>query len=85
MGANNKDVSAMADMLTALKSPEMRRILLRILRQSNLLLPSYAKGDALATAFNEGLRAMGIYLKSEIDKADPDAFARLLNERRDIV
>lgn len=78
----NRDTQAMADMLTALKSPEARRILFRILMQSNILRPSYAKGDALAGAYNEGLRAVGLWLKEEIDKADPAAFARLLTEWR---
>ena len=73
---------AMTDMVAALKSPEMRRIMLRILHKSNLLQSSFVKGDALATCHNEGLRAVGIYLKNEIDKADPDAFGRLLTERR---
>ena len=69
---------AITDMLVALQSPETRRVLAGILRQSSLLRGSYASGDAYATAYNEGLRAVGIYLKAEMDKADPGAFARLL-------
>lgn len=76
-----KDTQGMTDLLTALKSPEMRRVLRRMLQKSNLLQPSYARGDALGTAFNEGLRAMGLWLKAEIDTADPEAFARLLTEK----
>ena len=82
MPSSSKKLSATADMLTALKSPEMRRVLLRVLHKSNLLQASYVKGDAQATMFNEGLRAVGLWLKNEIDQADPEAFARLLIERR---
>lgn len=77
-----KDSQAVADMLTVLKSPEMRRVLLRILAQTNLMHGSYFRGDQAETAFREGLRAVGIWLKKQIDNADPEAFARLLTERR---
>ena len=76
-----KTTESVADMLTALKIPEVRRVFLRILAHSNILQASYRK-DALDTAYNEGLRAVGLWLKKEIDKADPEAFARLLTERR---
>ena len=76
-----KTTDAASDMLTALKVPEVRRVFLRIFAHSNILQASYRK-DAMDTAYNEGLRAMGLYLKKEIDKADPEAFARLLTERR---
>lgn len=78
---SSKDQQAVMDMLTALKSPEMRRVLRRILARSNILSESYAPGDALATAYNEGLRALGIWLKHEIDRADAEAFSRLLMEQ----
>ncbi|CAK7067673.1 MAG: hypothetical protein DELT_01721 [Desulfovibrio sp.] len=70
------------DMITALQSPEMRRVLLRIVQKSNLLHLSYAPGDSHATAFNEGLRAMGVFVKGEIDKADKDAFSVLVKETK---
>lgn len=84
MTGNNKNSQATTDMITALKQAETRRVLKRILQKSNLLRPSYAVGDALGTAFNEGLRAVGIYLKTEIDRADPEAFARLITEKEDL-
>ena len=77
-----KDTRAVTDMLTALKSAEMRRVLRRILAHSNLLQASYRPSGALDTAYNEGLRGMGLWLKQQIDNADPDAFARLLTEGR---
>lgn len=75
-----KQTQAMADMITALKVPEARRVIIRILAKTNILQPSYTKGDALGTAYNEGLRAIGIYIKGEIDRADKEAFARLIAE-----
>ncbi|MDL2267167.1 hypothetical protein LJC46_04170 [Desulfovibrio sp. OttesenSCG-928-G15] len=81
--SSNKDTQAMADMLTALKSPEMRRVLFRVFVKSNIFQPSFVRGDALTSAHNEGLRAVGLWLKGEIDKADPEAFARLLTGWRE--
>ena len=50
----------------------------RVLEQSNILSPSYAAGDALGTAYNEGLRAVGLWLKAEMDRAKPGSFARII-------
>ena len=77
--ANSKGNSqAMTDMRTVIEAPEGRRVLRRILEQSNILSPSYAAGDALGTAYNEGLRAMGLWLKAEMDRAKPGSFARII-------
>ena len=78
---SNKDTQDTMDMLTALKLPEARRIFLRLLKHSNLLQASYRE-NALSTAYNEGLRAVGLWLKKEIDRADAEAFARLLTEEK---
>jgi hypothetical protein len=69
-----------SDMRAVLNLAAGRRVLGAVLQASNLLRPSYAPGDALGTAYNEGLRAVGLWLKLEIDRADPEAFARLLNK-----
>lgn len=77
-----KDIKySTSDMVTALSSPEARRVLRRIVAQSNVLGVSYAQNDAYGTAFNEGLRTVGLWLKTEIDKADPEAFFRMLSEK----
>ena len=72
--------SDVADMRTALASPEMRRVLARFVRASGFLKVSYVSGDTHGTAFNEGRRSIGFELKLAIDAADPDAFARLQAE-----
>ena len=80
MQANSKGNSqVMTDMRTVIEAPEGRRVLRRILEQSNILSPSYAAGDALGTAYNEGLRAVGLWLKVEMDKSRPGSFARIIS------
>lgn len=80
MQANSKGNSqAMTDMRTVIEAPEGRRVLRRMLEQSNVLSPSYAAGDALGTAYNEGLRAVGLWLKAEMEKAKPGSFARIIS------
>lgn len=69
---------AMTDLRTVIEAPEGRRFLRRVLEQSNILSPSYAAGDALGTAYNEGLRAVGLWLKAEMDRARPGSFARII-------
>lgn len=53
-----------------------QRVLRRILRQCNVHAASYAPGDALATAYNEGLRAVGLWLAAELDKVNAPAGAK---------
>ena len=69
---------AMTDLRTVIEAPEGRRFLRRVLEQSNILSPSYAAGDALGTAYNEGLRAVGLWLKAEMDRARPGSFTRIM-------
>ncbi len=77
--AHNRDNSqAATDLRTVIEAPEGRRFLRRVLEQSNILSPSYAAGDALGTAYNEGLRAVGLWLKAEMDRAKPGSFARII-------
>lgn len=66
-----------------LQAQQGRRVLGEILGQSNLLQASYVPGDALAMAYNEGLRAMGLWLKQEIMRADPALWAALLEQKEE--
>ncbi len=68
------------DLRAMLSAPEGRRVLRRILGATSFIAPSYAPGDALATAYNEGLRAVGLWLFGEIENTAPGEFARLLLE-----
>lgn len=82
MTANNKDKQAVSDMLAVLKSPEMRRVLGRILRGSGYFGISYVAGDTHGSAFNEGRRSVGHELKRAIEAADPEAVLRMQLEWR---
>ena len=80
--SRTKDPQAIADMLTALKSPEMCRVLGRVLQTSGYFGISYVAGDMFGSAFNEGRRSIGYELKRAIDAADPEAVPRMQLEWR---
>jgi hypothetical protein len=65
-------------MAFALSHAETRRILWRVLGQSNLLAPSYVPENSLGTVYNEGLRAVGLWLMGYVEATAPDAGLRLL-------
>ena len=71
----------MEDLKIALNHNSSRRVLSKILTQCRPLAPSYAPGDALAQAYNEGLRAIGLWLLAEIEKAAPGQGIQLLQEK----
>jgi hypothetical protein len=75
---NDRADLAREDLRAVLSFPAGRRVLLRALWQSNVLGRSYAPADALATAHNEGIRSVGVWLVNEIDSAETGGFARLL-------
>lgn len=69
------------DMRVALALPESARVLREAITRSRILCSSYVKDDQYGTAYNEGLRAFGLWLKNEIDKADTEAFYRIMSEQ----
>ena len=58
--------------------PEGRRVLRALVFYSNLLGPSYIDGDSHRTAYNEGLRFMGMYIVDMARQADPENYTILL-------
>ena len=68
------------DVQETLRRPESRRMIRRILGRTNLLGASYFHGDALGTAYNEGLRSLGLWLTDVIEAAVPGEIPRLLAE-----
>lgn len=72
-----------ADLQMLVKVPEARRVFAAVLRQGNVLAPSYVSGDSLATAYNEGLRMMGLWFLNQLEAAEPGAGLRLLDEKVD--
>ena len=67
------------DMRAALAHEPMRRIFRRLLASSNVMGPSFAADDKSA-AFNEGLRAVGLWLAARIERAAPGRVAALMRE-----
>ncbi|MDR3361869.1 MAG: hypothetical protein LBO64_03375 [Desulfovibrio sp.] len=70
---------ARADMRAALKQVHMRRILRRLLSASNFTGQSKGATDE-QTAFNEGVRAVGVTLARLIEDAETGALAKLMLE-----
>lgn len=66
------------DLAAVLRLPAGQRLIRRLLVLSNTLGPSYAPGDAYATAYNEGLRRMGMLLLTEIQDAAPERLPTLI-------
>ncbi len=67
------------DLGAVLSLPAGLRFVTRLIRLSNYLGASYAPGDALATAYNEGLRRMGGILAAETAITAPDKLGNILN------
>jgi hypothetical protein len=68
-----------------LKHAPTRKLLRRILHRTGILRPSFAfnaanVADTHLTAYNEGLRAVGLSIIAEINEVDRAAFAGLLVE-----
>jgi hypothetical protein len=70
------------DLRSVLKSAPGRRVLWKLFEASGLLGLSLVPGDALATAYNEGRRSIGLGLKLALDEASPDGFVNLMDENQ---
>lgn len=58
-----------ADLKAVMATPAGRRFVMRLLRNARLEQASYAGELTRATAFNEGVREMGVKLNSELRRA----------------
>lgn len=67
------------DFKAALRHPQTRRIFRRLLASGNVMGPSLAM-DGRNTAYNEGLRAVGLWLAVKIETASPGDVAALMKE-----
>ena len=67
------------DIRVLLRLPGGRRIVRRLLSAGNVLGPSMGK-DSRGTEYNEGLRAVGLWLAAKIETAAPGDVARLMQE-----
>jgi len=67
------------DWVGALENPGARRIFGRMIYNATFS-QSHIQGDALATAFREGVRGVGIEIAHKIEQAKPGEVAALLAE-----
>ena len=68
------------DVRCVLAVPEGKRFIARLIDHTMLLGQSYAPGDPYATAYNEGLRRVGLFVAGECQAAQPGALAKLFTE-----
>nr|DAN78451.1 MAG TPA: hypothetical protein [Caudoviricetes sp.] len=63
--------------------PQGRAFVRLLLERTGVFRSSYAAGDALAMAFQEGARNVGLQVIADLNEADAQAFAHLLMETTD--
>lgn len=66
------------DLRRLLGQGEGLRYLARLVALSGALAPSYSPGGAEATAYNEGLRRLGLFILAEAQEHAPDLLPKLL-------
>lgn len=72
----------LADLRTVLKRPQGMRVLKRLFALSNALGASFAN-DPYCTAFNEGLRRMGLVLLEDVQEAAPKLAAEFIKPEKE--
>ncbi len=68
------------DLRELIKTPVGRRVLKAILAESQPLKLSYVPGDSHASAFNEGVRAPGIWLFKFLELAERGSALKIINQ-----
>lgn len=71
---------AQIDLAWVASDEKGRRVLRRIIEICGLMSGSYAQGDALATAYNEGKRNIGVQLHTAITSAGDGLDRAILSE-----
>lgn len=70
-----------ADLAWLMGNKRGRRVMHRLLSHAGVYRLSYQPGDALATAFNEGQRNMGLRLVSTLMAHCSEDYASMIQER----
>ncbi|GAN88044.1 hypothetical protein LU298_11435 [Komagataeibacter intermedius] len=68
------------DLAWVASDPRGRRVLLRILNETQFMAGSFVPGDPLATAFREGQRDIGIKLHTVLTNAGEGVLSNILME-----
>lgn len=71
-----------ADMKAVMETPAGRRFVMRLLRNAKLDQGSYAGELTHASAFNEGVREMGVRLKRELERVCFELWLLMLQENQ---
>lgn len=80
---DNRPAERLRDAIrSVVSSRQGRHLVWAILQQSGIHALSYT-GEANSTAFNEGQRNIGIWLKSNIDRFAPEAFMIMTKEAKE--
>lgn len=75
---------AKLELRSVLESQPARRFLWRLIeRTSGAFNASFAEGDALTTAYNEGKRGVGLLLIKQLQDASPAGYLLMLQEAMD--
>lgn len=68
------------DLNNVLSSASGRRFIWRLLAQCGIFRRTWVQGEPDTTAFNEGLRDIGLKLLEDIEIARPGSYAQMHNE-----
>ena len=68
------------DMRQSLMRPECRRIIYRMIEESKCFASSFVPGHSDLTAFNEGMRAMGLFIMKLAELAEPGICLKMARE-----
>ncbi|MDR2946438.1 MAG: hypothetical protein LBV79_06810 [Candidatus Adiutrix sp.] len=76
-----KLLELLGDIRSLLRLPAGRRFFLAALEETNVFGPSWAPGDQSQTGYNEGVRAVGLRLKTILEAAEKGAVPKMLLEQ----
>ena len=72
IAARLKRETLLEDLRFMFRTPQGKRIIQHIVSECNILGSSYASGNAIGMAYNEGRRSVGISFLADIKEAEPD-------------
>ncbi len=78
-----REHEAVREFTNVMRQPQGVRFIRHLLQLSGVWSASYAGGDALATAYNEGRRSMGIYIMELVRAQTPELMEELLGWREE--
>ena len=80
-----REHEAAREFANVMRQPQGVRFIRQLLQFSGVWSASYAGGDTLATAYNEGRRSMGLYIMELVRAQTPELIEELLGWREERV